>query len=59
MRIAANKVIIDGESYTNHVVELDGHHLLNHYPLTEELPHTQWFRTLIIEKGQLVQSQRP
>ncbi|MBO4564278.1 MAG: hypothetical protein J5720_02470 [Bacteroidaceae bacterium] len=59
MRIAANKVIIDENTYTNHVVELEEHRLLCHYPLTEEIPHTQWYRTIIIEKGQLVHTQRP
>ncbi len=59
MRIAANTVIIDEKSYTNHVVEFEDCHLLHHYPLTEELPYTQWYRTLIIKNGQLIQSQRP
>ena len=50
-RFAANKVIIDGEQFFNHVVEFVDELLVNHYPLTEELPHTQWFRTLVIEEG--------
>lgn len=59
MRFAANEVIIEGEQFTNHVVELQGDILQSHYPLTEELPHTQWFRTLTIEGGRLVHTQLP
>jgi hypothetical protein len=43
MRLAANKVIIDGQLHTNYVIELDDeNHVIRHYPLCEELPHTQW-----------------
>ena len=59
MRLAANKVIIDGQLHANYVIELDDeNHVIRHYPLCEELPHTQWYRTLIIESGHFVQSQR-
>lgn len=54
MRLAASKVIIDGERFTNHVVEIVDDVLENHYPLTQELPHTQWLRTLVIEKGRII-----
>ena len=56
-RLAANKVIIDGEKFTNHVVELGEDVLVRHYPLTEELPHTQWVRTLVIEEGRVIHSE--
>ena len=59
MRLAANKVIIDGEQFINHVVELEDDVLQSHYPLTEELPHTQWFRTLVIEGGRLMRTHLP
>lgn len=52
-RLAANRVVIDGEQFTNHVVELQDDILVRYYPLIEELPHTQWLRTLVIEKGRL------
>ena len=49
LRLAANKVVIDGERFTNHVVELVDGLLVCHYPLIYELPQTQWLRTLVIE----------
>lgn len=46
-RQASHKVIIDGVEYTNHVVETESGRLLRHYPLTEELPQTEWVRETI------------
>ena len=57
LRLAANKVVIDGERFTNHVVELVDGLLVRHYPLTYELPQTQWLRTLVIEEGRVVYSE--
>ena len=53
MRLAANKVVIDGVQFTNHVVELEDGVLVKHYPLTEELPHAEWLREVVIEGGML------
>ena len=53
MKLAANKVIIDGTQFTNHVVELEDGVLVKHYPLTEELPHAEWLREVVIEGGVL------
>ena len=36
--------------HTNHVVELTDHIVTNHYPLTTELPHTEWLGGTIIIK---------
>ena len=42
-RIAASKVILpDGKEYANHVVELLGSRLVNHYPLQGEIAMTEW-----------------
>lgn len=41
-RIAANKIIIDGTAYTNHVVELTDGVLTAHYPLRGEQAMTEW-----------------
>lgn len=43
-RIAASCIITpDGKEYHNHVVELDGDHIVSLYPLTSELPMTEWY----------------
>ena len=42
-RIAASRVIIDGVSYTNHVVELTDGVLTTHYPLHGEQAMTEWY----------------
>ena len=47
-RIAASRVYINGKEFHNHVVELLDNHLLRHYPLTEELPMTEWLPGPII-----------
>ena len=57
LRLAANKVVIDGEQFVNHVVVLVDGLLTCHYPLTNELPRTQWLRTLVIEEGRVVYSE--
>ena len=49
-RQAAHKVIIDGVHYTNHVVEIEDGKLLRHYPLSEELPNTEWVETILYAK---------
>ena len=41
-KIAANKIIIDGTAYTNHVVELLDGVLVSHYPLDGEQAMTEW-----------------
>ena len=47
-RIAASKVIIDGVSYTNHVVELTNGILTAHYPLKGEQAMTEWYSETLI-----------
>jgi hypothetical protein len=42
-KIAANKIIIDGTAYTNHVVELLDGVLVRHYPLQGEQAMTEWY----------------
>lgn len=42
-KIAANKIIIDGTPYTNHVVELLDGVLIAHYPLRGEQAMTEWY----------------
>jgi len=50
-RIAASHVTINGHDYRNHVVELDEQGLIiRHYPLTEELPHTEWHQHLCYDE---------
>jgi len=58
MRLAANKVVIDGLEFTNHVVELEDGVLVKHYPLTEELPYAEWLREVVIEGGALMRTVR-
>jgi len=58
MRIAANKVSIDGKWYSNHVVEIDEGMMTAHYPLTQELEHTEWWREVIVEDGHLTKRVR-
>lgn len=51
-KIAANKIIIDGIPYTNHVVELLDGVLVAHYPLDGEQAMTEWHTgTLSYEKN--------
>lgn len=48
-RIASLTVIIHGKKYVRHVVELsDDGKLINHYPLTHELPNTEWTQETLI-----------
>ena len=58
MRLAANKVVIDGLEFTNHVVELEDGALVKHYSLTEELPQAEWLREVVIEGGVLLRTVR-
>ena len=50
-RLAANKAVIDGQLFTNHVVELQHGVFVKHYRLTEELPRVEWLREVVIEGG--------
>ncbi len=50
-RVAASKVFINEKEFCNHVVELFGHLLVNHYPLKGELPMTEWLGGTIIIRG--------
>lgn len=46
-RYAASHVVIDNTVYTNHVVEVDEQgNVVHHYPLTAELPATEWHHEL-------------
>ena len=51
-RVAASRVYInEKEFHNNHVVELFEHLVVNHYPLEEELPMTEWLGGTIIIRG--------
>lgn len=52
-RIAASCVVFaDGKKYRQHVVELIDSRVANHYALTAELPHTEWYGgTLLVDEG--------
>lgn len=51
-RVAATRVYLNRhEFYTNHIVELSDHIVISHYPLTAELPHTEWLGGTIILEG--------
>ncbi len=42
-RVAVSRLHLpDGRVLYNQVVELDGDVFVRHYPLTEELPFTEW-----------------
>ena len=48
-RVAASRVYVnEKEFYTNHVVELLDHLVVNHYALEGELPMTEWLSGTII-----------
>lgn len=52
-RIAAKQVILpDGTINTNHVIELFGSRLVNHYPLEGEIEMTEWLGGTIVFKEQ-------
>lgn len=43
-RVAAHRMTIGEETFINHIVEIDENgHLLSHYPLSTELPSTEWY----------------
>ncbi len=51
-RVAASRVFInEKEFHNNYVVELFEHLVMNHYPLTNELPMTEWLGGTIIIRG--------
>lgn len=54
-RIAAHKVLIDGICYTNHIAEFEDDIMVNHYPLSEELPNTIWQNKLEIQDNKIIQ----
>lgn len=46
-RIAAAELVVGGKTYKQSVAELDDDgQLIRFYPLTEELPHTEWCERL-------------
>ena len=53
-RVAASRVFInEKEFHNNHVVELFNHIVTKHYPLTEEIPMTEWLGgTIILRNGE-------
>ena len=52
-KVATNRVYLsDHECYTNHIVELSDHIIIRHYPLTTELPHTEWLGGTIVIRNQ-------
>lgn len=52
-KVAATRVYLNiQEFHTNHIVELTDHIVTNHYPLTSELPHTEWLGGTIVIQNQ-------
>lgn len=48
-RVAAHIVVIDEQTFINHVVEFDEQgNIIKHYPLKQELPQTLWQQSLYI-----------
>lgn len=48
-RVAATRVYInEKEFHNNHIVELLDYYVVNHYPLYEELPMTEWLGGAIL-----------
>lgn len=48
-RVAATRVYFDDKSFlSNHVVELSDGQVIHHYPLSGELPMTEWLGGTII-----------
>lgn len=48
-RVAARRVYISVDNFfTNHVVELAGERVVNHYPLRQEQAMTEWLGSVII-----------
>lgn len=41
-RIAANRIILDDKQLTQCVIEIEGDIVKSYYPLTDELPFTEW-----------------
>lgn len=40
--MAVSRLIVDGQTLKNQVVEIEGEKLLRHYPLQVELAFTEW-----------------
>lgn len=41
-RIATNRIIFDGKEFIQYAIEIEGGSVKDYYPLTEELPFTEW-----------------
>ena len=42
-RIACHELIMpDGQRLTHYVVEISNGYMVNHYPLLQEIPNTEW-----------------
>lgn len=41
-RIAANRIILDDKQLKQHVIEIEGDIVKSYYPLSDELPFTEW-----------------
>lgn len=46
-RVAVSRLIVDGQTLRNQVIEMQDGRLLRYYPLTEELAFTEWRRETI------------
>lgn len=46
-RIASNRIVIDNRQLTLHVIEIEDGFVKDFYPLTQELPFTEWFNGTI------------
>ena len=51
-RIAAHTIIFaEGSTYRQHVIEILDSRVVRHYPLQQELPHTEWVTgTLLVDE---------
>ncbi len=60
-RVAANRIVFsDGTQYTNHVLELCGSRVVNHYPLQGEVAMTEWLGgTIVVEQGKAYHLTKP
>lgn len=53
-RVAASRVYINEKDFhTNYVVEIFSHHVVNHYPLQDELPMTEWLGGTIVIRNRI------
>ncbi len=56
-RVAAHRMTIGKDMFINHIAEMDESGLLlSHYPLSEELPATEWYNEFRVERLEVKES---